>query len=202
MKRAAQALQLAGPRGLEKPTAFDDARRSKLLADVQAAIAAPPPVVLADAKPRLVAAAPPAPAARRAERVELPMMCAARNVSYVTPAERRGDAASGCELRLLRQAMPQIRSSSDVDSSDRLSGQYRIDTSDWACPFCNSDEVWVCDCDHMRGAMHCHGADRKRYHCACGKWERRKFTEAETVEVCGSSVAATPAAGRSGSSRG
>ena len=169
---------------------FTPVKGAELLARAQAALEAPP-------KQALIAAAPSPPPVTRAERVKLPMHCSARGVPYVVIAERRGD-----ELRFVDHERPPPGPGGAARLPGRLSGQYRIEAKGWACPLCASAEaVWLCECERMNGAMHCHGTSGGRFHCACGRFEEREFVNVKTVEVRGASVAATPDAGRSGSSR-
>jgi hypothetical protein len=195
--RPRQAPEAVAPRK-DQPAGrpLDPAKGAQLLARAQAAIEAPP-------KQTLLAAAPPPPPAPRAERVKLPMHCSARGVPYVVIAERRGDESRGYELRFVGHEMPQPGTGGTSRLPGRLSGQYRIEAKGWACPLCaNTDAVWLCECERMNGAMHCHGTSGGRFHCACGRFEEREFVNVKTVEVRGASVAATPDAGRSGSPHG
>jgi hypothetical protein len=140
-----------------------------------------------EAKQTLVAAPPSEP---RAERVKLMMTCSARGLSYVVIAERRGD-----ELRFVGHEMSAPGQGS-ARVPGRLSGRYRIEAQGWACPVCgNADAVWLCDCERMNGAMHCHGNSRGWYHCACGQAEQREFVKVDAVTVRGVAVAATPDTG-------
>jgi len=165
----------------------------RLLADVQPATPADPDKgkellararALIEAKQTLIAAPPPKP---RAERVKLMMTCSERGLSYVVNAERRGD-----ELRFVGHEMPEAGQGGAAQPG-RLSGQYRIEAQGWACPVCgNADAVWLCNCERMNGAVHCHGNSRGWYHCACGQVEQREFVKAGAVAVRGVAVAATP----------
>lgn len=180
----ARARQASGPVAVRKDqpasAPVDPAKGAELRARVRTAISAPP-------KQTLVAAPPPAPP--HAERVKLPMTCSARGASYVVIAERRGD-----ELRFVGHEMPQPGPGDAAPRlPGRLSGQYHLNTNGWACPLCSDAAgVWLCACEPMNGALHCHGASGGRYHCACGRIEEREFTTASTVEVRGTAVAATP----------
>jgi hypothetical protein len=161
-----------------KSPKLTDAKGAELLARAQAASAAAP-------KQTLVAAAPPAP---RVERVKLPMTCSVTGSTYVVIAERHGD-----KLHFVGHEIPPPGAGGAAKLPGRLSGRYRIEANGWACPLCrNAVAVWLCDCDRMNGAMHCHGARGGRYRCACGRIEEREFESIPTVEVRGASVAATP----------
>jgi hypothetical protein len=154
-----------------------DAKGAALIDRANAVISAP-------AKQTLVAAPPPEP---QVERVKLPMTCSASGASYVVIAERRGD-----ELRFVGHEIPPPGPGGAARLPGRLSGRYHIAANGWACPLCrNTDAVWLCNCERMNGAMHCHGSDAGRYRCACGRVEAREFVSLETVEVRGSAVAAT-----------
>jgi hypothetical protein len=179
--RASKALKPAAPGGL-RPAGGPE---KDLLARAEAAIASSPKSTT------FVAASPPAP---RVERVKVPITCSAVGNSYVVIAERRGD-----ELRFVGHEMPGTGGASRLPG--RLSGQYRIELAGWHCPLCgDGNAVWLCDCERMQGAMHCHGNTDGRYRCACGRIEERGFISVKTAEVRGTSVAAMPE--RSGSSRG
>jgi hypothetical protein len=144
---------------------------------------------MSEAKQTLVAAPPPKP---RAERVKLMMTCSERGLSYLVIAERRDDERGGYELRFTGHEMVQPGPGSGR-LPGRLSGRYRIEAQGWACPVCgNADAVWLCDCERMKGVLHCGGNSRGWYHCACGQVEQREFVKVDAVAVRGVSVAATP----------
>lgn len=160
-----------------------DAKGKALIDRANAVISAPP-------KQTLVAAPPPAPQVEpepQVERVKVPMTCSASGTSYVVIAERRGD-----ELRFVGHEIPAPGPGGAARLPGRLSGRYHIAANGWACPLCrNTDAVWLCNCERMNGAMHCHGSDAGRFRCACGRVEAREFVSVETVEVLGSAVAST-----------
>jgi hypothetical protein len=176
--------------------AFDPAKGKELLARADVALGTPPAKPLASAS---VSAPPSAQPQPRVEQVKVPMMCSARGVPFVVIAERRGD-----ELRFVGHEMPQPGpDGAPPRLPGRLSGQYRIDRTGWTCPCCSNGEgVWLCDCEEMKGAMHCHGTSGGRYRCACGRHEEREFQWVKAVEVRGASVAATPEQTRSSSHSG
>ena len=192
--RARQTLKPGAPHNMQPAGPLDLAKGADLLARAYAALAtSPKQTLLATASPP-----PPRPAAPRAERVKLPMTCSARGASYVVIAERRGD-----ELRFVGHEMPPPGPGGAPRLPARLSGQYRIESKGWACPLCATPgDIWFCSCDRMNGAMHCLGSAGGRYHCACGRFEEHEFVTVKTVEVRGTSVAATPDIGRSGSQYG
>jgi hypothetical protein len=182
LKRAGRALQAGNTN--RQPSLLDPAQGQELLARAQAAVAAP-------SKPTLLGTPP--PTAPQGERVKLPLTCSARGVSCVVIAERRGD-----ELHFLGHELPQAGKAGAGHSPPRLSGQYRITLNGWTCPFCSSDDIWLCNCSAMPDALHCCGTSGGRYRCACGKVEAREFVSVEKVDVRGAAVAATPHAGLSG----
>jgi hypothetical protein len=189
--RARQATGPVAPRKDQPALPVDPAKTSSLVARARAAVEAPP-------KQTLVAAAPPPPPVPRVDRVKLPMTCSARGQSYVVIAERRGS-----DLRFVGHELPQPGRGGTSQLPGRLSGEYRIEMNGWRCPLCqNGDAIWLCDCEAMNGAMHCHGASGGRYRCACGKHEDREFITVPKVEVRGTSVAATPEQTRTGPQRG
>lgn len=188
--RAQKALGPAAPRKDQPAGLFNSAKGSELLARAQAAIAAP-------SKQTLISTPPPVPPAPRAEQVKLPMHCSARGASYVVLAERRGD-----ELRFVGHEMPQPGPGGAPRLPGRLSGRYRVEAKGWVCPLCAHTGVWLCECEPMKGALHCRGTSSGRFHCACGRFEEREFVTAKSVEVRGTSVAATPEQTRSGSPHG
>ena len=174
MRRAALARGDA-----RAPAPLDRDKGRQLMARAQAVLDAP-------RKETLVSAPPPAP---RAERVKLPVTCAARGVTYAVIAERRGDA-----LRFVGHELPQPGGGTPR-MPGHLSGQYRIENNGWACPLCSTGpDVWLCNCEAMQGAMHCLGSTRGQYRCACGRIEDREFTSARAVAVRGVAVGAAPRA--------
>jgi hypothetical protein len=173
--------------GTSKP---DDPASSSLIARARAAIEAP-------SKQIMIASAPP-PSIPRVEQVKIPVTCSARGQSYVVIAERRGN-----DLRFVgHEILPPGREGAS-QLPGHLSGEYRMEKTDWRCPLCQTDgAVWLCGCAEMNGAMHCRGTSGGRYRCACGKSEEREFITVPKVEVRGTSVAATPKQSSSGLGRG
>jgi hypothetical protein len=66
-----------------------------------------------------------------------------------------------------------------------LSGDYKIELADWACPHCKRDGIWSCHCDAFDGVLHCSDGRDGLHHCACGKREERNFQDADRFEVRG-----------------
>jgi hypothetical protein len=186
---------------LERTTVSNDLlkRASQLLNGRNAGTPSPLPsqgngsAIIARAEAALggsIRRAMPAASEPRVERVRLPMTCSARGVAYTVIAERNGDV-----LRFLGHEMPQ--NGRGADNAPRmpshLSGQYRIDWTQWACPLCSTAKgVWLCDCHQMEGAMHCMGTSGGRQHCACGRLEQHEFVTVEKIAVRGSSMASAP----------
>jgi hypothetical protein len=145
--------------------------------------------------------APPSRQARidpvtRAERVKIPVTCAARGSGYIVTAERRGDA-----LRFVGHEMPRASGGTAARMPSLLAGQYRVEANGWRCPVCaDSSGVWVCNCERMDGAIHCCGTSGGRSHCACGRFEEHEFVSVDTAAVRGTSIAQKPAARGAGSS--
>jgi hypothetical protein len=126
------------------------------------------------------------------------MTCGARGQTYVVIAERREDT-----LRFVGNEMPRSGKAGPARMPGLLSGQYHIEANGWRCPLCqNADAIWFCDCERMKGAMHCHGSSRGVYRCACGRAEPREFVSVKHTEVRGASVAAMPEQKRSGVQHG
>jgi hypothetical protein len=162
------------------PSAGDD-----LLARAHAAITTPPQTH--------VAAPPREP---HAEMVRLPMACSMTGGTFVVIAERNGD-----RLRFVGHEMPRTRQDAEYRPG-LLSGDYKIETAaDWMCPICRSSasqQIWTCHCTEFFGALHCGGMRGRARFCACGRLEERQLVTAESLQVRGVSVAATPDQTRSG----
>jgi hypothetical protein len=164
-----QALQPAGQRPLSPAAKGDDLlSRAKSFLD----------------QPHTVkAAAAASPSERRGERVKATVTCCARGQNFTAIAERCGD-----ELRFVGHEIPKAGSGGRMP--DLLSGRYsRIFENGWACVLCGTKGgVWVCECERMRGALHCLGSVGGRGFCACGRLERREFEPIRSAEVRGVSV--------------
>jgi hypothetical protein len=125
------------------------------------------------------------------------MTCSASGGSFVVIAERRGN-----ELWFVDHEIPRTRSEGQHQPG-LLSGKYKIEFKNgWVCPLCRNDDAWLCNCERMNHALHCCGNSGGRHHCACGRFEDHEFVAVKTVEVRGTSVAATPDRTRSGSQHG
>lgn len=186
--RGPRALGPGSPRKDRPAEPVDLAKGTKWIAEARAAIEAPSKHVLVAAPPREA----------RAERVKLLMTCSARGISYLALAERRGN-----HLRLVGHEMRQPGKDGVFQVPGHLSGEYHIEINGWRCPLCrNGDSVWLCECDRMNGALHCHGNSGGRYHCACGRVEHREFFDVEKMEVRGTSVAVQTERSRSDPQRG
>jgi hypothetical protein len=158
-------------------------RKNELLARARAMLAAPDKAISATPPP------PPAP-----EIVKLPMTCGQTGGAFVVISERCGD-----RLAFVGHEMPRTRQDAGEGRQlpELLSGQYHIDVKDdWVCPLCNnrtSQHIWICHCANFNGAMQCGSTHGRARYCACGKLEERQLVQAETHQVRGASVAATPA---------
>ncbi len=183
-KGTRRALKLAGSRHLQPAgPLLDHAKGNELVARARAAIGAPP---------RTYTATPSVPASEtRAEIVRLPITCGATGGAFVGIAERCGN-----RLRFIGHEFPRTRQDGEYRPGP-LSGEYHIDMKEgWACPLCNSggaaQGIWMCQCAHLHGALQCGGMSGRARYCSCGRLEERQLVVAETFQVRGASVAATP----------
>ena len=181
---------LNAPRKGQPALPDESAKDKDVMALARAAASAPP-------KPPPVTVAKPLPAPR-AEKVRLLSTCSKSGTTYIVIAERRDGTLRFVGHEFLRPGggsgqMPGL-----------LSGQYQIEANNWRCPVCHDAGamIWFCDCERMKGSMHCGGSFNGIYRCACKREEPRQFVDVKDTQVRGSSVASTPRQSGSGDQRG
>jgi hypothetical protein len=190
-KRISQASQSLVPRDPAPTGRVDLTKGADLIAKTRAALEPPSPPVAPANMP-----APP----NRVEQVRLAGTCGATGRSFIAIAERRN-----AELWLIGSELPR-NGRGGGDPPALLSGSYRIEmTESWHCPICRSrasQEIWVCECNRFRGALHCGGTSGRASYCACGRFEERGFIETDWFQLRGTSMAAQRGAPRAGTQHG